>query len=388
MSIRQNLPDYSGTITKFLPAVLKENKSGWIIEYYCEHPVTQILTRKQIKLQRIVTRYKSVKDARVHVSRMVLALNAKLSGGWNPFFSAEDARLYEKLSTVTELFLKEKRKENRSTTIRSYESFCRMLNEWISKNSPDLLASMFSQLYAVRYMDYMYSVRNVGSTTYNNQIKMGRAFFNWMKERCYTKQNPFELIKLKPKTEKTRVMIPGDVRLEVINDLQTNNPQLLLICKLIYNSMIRPIELRKLRISAVDLVNRSIYIDKTIAKNKKSRNATITHDIIESFEAMNLDRYPSNYFLFAENLLPGAIGVGDGYYSKRWSKMRDRLNLPMEMQMYSFRDTGIHEMLKSGIDDLSVMQHADHANLQMTTLYGNHFDPNLNNLIYEKAPKF
>ena len=68
--------------------------------------------------------------------------------------------------------------------------------------------------------------------------------------------------------------------------------------------------------------------------------------------------------------------------------MRDRLNLPLEMQMYSFRDTGIHEMLKSGIDDLSVMQHADHANLQMTTLYGNHFDPNLNNLIYEKAPKF
>ena len=152
--------------------------------------------------------------------------------------------------------------------------------------------------------------------------------------------------------------------------------------------MIRPIELRKLRIRAVDLVNRSIVIDKSIAKNKKTRNATITHDIIESLSAMNLDRYPSNYFLFAKDLVPGSDGVGDGYYSKRWSKMRERLNLPLEMQMYSFRDTGIHEMLKSGIDDLSVMQHADHANLQMTTLYGNHFDPNLNNLIYEKSPKF
>jgi integrase/DNA-directed RNA polymerase subunit L len=388
MSTLQNSPEYKGTITKFLPAVLKENKSGWIIEYYCEHPVTQILTRKQIKLQRIVTRYKSVKDARAHVSRMVMTLNAKLSGGWNPYFSAEDARLYVKLDVVTDLFIKEKRKEKRENTVRSYESFCRMLNEWVGKNSPDLLCSMFTQLFAVRYMDYMYNERNVGSNTYNNHVKMGRALFNWMKERCYTKQNPFELLKLKEKTAKTRIMIPRDVRVDVISDLQKNNPQLLLICKLIYNSMIRPIELRQLRISTVDLVNRSIFIDKSIAKNKKSRNATLTQDIINSLLEMNLEQYPSNYFLFAEDLVPGAVGVKNGYYSKRWAKLRKRLDLPLEMKMYSFRDTGIHEMLKGGIDDLSVMQHADHASLQMTTLYGNHYDPNLNNLIYEKSPKF
>lgn len=58
------------------------------------------------------------------------------------------------------------------------------------------------------------------------------------------------------------------------------------------------------------------------------------------------------------------------------------------MQLYSLRDTGIYDMLKSGIDDLTVMQHADHSTLEMTTIYGNHQDPNLINLINEKAPKF
>ncbi|MFT3753676.1 MAG: tyrosine-type recombinase/integrase [Paludibacter sp.] len=388
MSTLKNFPEYSGTITKYLPAVLKENKSGWIIEYYCEHPVTQILTRKQIKLQRIVSRYKSVKDARAHVSRMVMALNAKLSGGWNPFFSAEDARLYEKFSTVTDLFLKEKKKEKRENTYRSYESFCKMLNEWIKVNSPDLLCSMFSQLFAVRYMEYMYNERNVNPNTYNNHIKMGRALFNWMKERCYTKQNPFEAVKVKEKIEKTRIIIPRDVRIKIIQDLQVNNPQLLLLCKLVYNSLIRPSEIKLLRIESVNLEKRYIFIDKKIAKNKKSRFAAINQDIIDSFLAMNLEQYPASYFIFAEDLNPAPMGVKNGYYSKRWDKLRKRIDLPMEMQLYSLRDTGIHEMLKSGIDDLSVMQHADHSSLEMTTLYGNHFDPNLNTLIYEKSPVF
>jgi integrase len=68
--------------------------------------------------------------------------------------------------------------------------------------------------------------------------------------------------------------------------------------------------------------------------------------------------------------------------------MKKRLKLPDEMQMYSLRDSGIYDMLKSGIDDLSVMQHADHSSLEMTTLYGNHFDKDLIKKIIDKAPKF
>lgn len=58
------------------------------------------------------------------------------------------------------------------------------------------------------------------------------------------------------------------------------------------------------------------------------------------------------------------------------------------MQLYSFRDTGIFEMLKAGIDDLTVMQHADHSSLDITSIYANHADSNLTNIIYDKAPKF
>lgn len=388
MSERQNITEYSGSFKKFLPAILKENKTGWIIEYYCEHPISHILTRKQIKLQRIITRYKSVKDARIHVSRMVMALNAKLSGGWNPFFTDEDARLYEKLSTVSELFLAEKKKELRKNSIRSYNSFINILIDWSNKNSPGMFASMFNQLYAVRYMDYIYTSRNVGLTTYNNHVKMGRAFFNWMKEKCYTKQNPFDQVKVKPKHKKTRILIPPEIRQKIIKDLEVNNPQFLLMCNLVYNSLIRITEMQLLRVGDVRLNDGYIQVIGTVAKNHKTRFASLNAESIKRLTDMNLERYPANYYLFGSYLIPSKEPAGNGCYGEKWTKLRNRVKFAKEMQLYSLRDTGINEMLKSGIDDLSVMQHADHSSLEMTTLYGNHYDPNLIKLISEKAPKF
>jgi integrase len=388
MSIHQILPQGANLTTNYLPAILKENKSGWIIEYYAEHPATHVLTRKQIRLTRLVSRYRSTKDARVHCLKMVQTINNKLSGGWNPFFEDEDARLYEKLTSVSDKFLKEKKKELRENSLRSYSSFINLLTEWVNKNNPDLFASMFNQILAVRYMDYIYNQRNVGVTTYNNQIKMGRAFFNWMLEKCYTKQNPFSLIKSKPKPTKTRIIIPADIRNKIIEDLQINNPEFLLMCKLMFASLIRPNELRQLTINEINLSGRYLYIPANVAKNHKERYCTITEDIISAFRTFNIDKYPKSFFIFGSSLKPAKTKAGNGRYGEEWDKLRKRIKLPPEMQMYSLRDSGINAMLKSGIDDLSVMQHADHSSLEMTTLYGNHYDPKLNELMYNNLPKF
>jgi site-specific recombinase XerD len=128
---------------------------------------------------------------------MIVKINNQLAGGWNPFFENEDARMFEKLTNVANLFVENRRKELRKNTIRSYESFVKMLIIWANKNCPDIYASTFAQNQAIRYMDDLFAKKSVGVTTYNNHIKMARALFNWMKERCYTKQNPFDNIKLR-----------------------------------------------------------------------------------------------------------------------------------------------------------------------------------------------
>ena len=388
MPTSQNFTAYTNNVNSYLPAVLKENKSGWIIEYYAAHPQTEALVRKKIKLNRIVSRYKKTSDARKHIASMIVKINSQLAGGWNPFFENEDARMFEKLTDAAKLFVENRRKELRKNTIRSYESFVNMLIAWANKNCPDIYASTFAQNQAVRYMDDLFAKKSVGITTYNNHIKMARALFNWLKERCYTKQNPFDYIKPKPKKKKTRVIIPLETRMQIKEHLQNDNPHFLLILHLVYNCLIRPNEISQLQVKHLFLHENYIKVPGEIAKNHKTRLSAITPEIHALFQELKIDKFPADYYLFSSDLKPGKEPAGCQRYGKEWDKVRKKLNLPKEMQLYSFRDTGIFDMLKSGIDDLSVMQHADHASLDITTIYANHHDSKLIDKIYSQAPKF
>lgn len=375
--------------TSFIPAILRENKAGWYIEYYCENPLTKKLERKTIKMNWIAKRFSNKKDARRHIQAVINSINIKLSKGWNPFFEAEDARLYTSINDVLSFFIREKEKELRDNTLRSYKSFVSIFLEWISSYDTKLYSSLINFPIAARFMDYVYNERNVGQTSYNNYLKMGRAIFNWMVEKNYTKENPFNKIKPKAKPKKKRILIDPETRKRIYEYLDQNNNNFLLVCKLIFASLLRPNEIRQLRIEDINLAKHYITIKDDVAKNHKMRFAAITQDIIDDLLKLKLINYPSNYFLFSGDLLPGPNMSGNARFRKEWDKVRSDLKIPQEMQLYSFRDSGIFEMIKySGIDDLSVMQHADHHSLDITTVYANHFDSNLIDLIYQKAPQF
>ncbi len=64
------------------------------------------------------------------------------------------------------------------------------------------------------------------------------------------------------------------------------------------------------------------------------------------------------------------------------------MKFPQEYKLYSLRDTGITEMLESGIPDIKVMKHADYSSLEVTSIYASHKDKNLISDIFVGAPKF
>jgi integrase len=158
--------------------------------------------------------------------------------------------------------------------------------------------------------------------------------------------------------------------------------------KLIYNTLLRPKEIRGLQISDISISKGQITVRKDVSKNGKERIVPMTPDIIDDFTKYNLQTYSSNCYVFGKNLEPAKTKLSEDYMHKFWARMRDKLGLPKEMQQYSLRDSGIFEMIKSGIDPLSVQQLADHHSLEMTTIYAKHLDPNLQKIIVENAPKF
>jgi len=372
----------------YIPAVLHKSKDGYRIEYYVTNPITLKMTRQRMRVDKIFKAYAKKRDALIHINGIIESINAKLRCGYNPYFQADDSRLYEKLSTVAEKFLAEKKKELRPDTVRSYSSFVTMFLCYFNRLNQNQTASMVNKTLAIQYMDYIYTERNVSNRTYNNHIKMARVFWNWCVEKCYAKENPFSQLKLKRKEEKKRILIPAESRKQMRNYLTNNNKGLLLVSWLIYYSLIRPTEIRRIKVGDVSLANHCIAIRGDNAKNHHTRYATITDEIEHFLVENDYLTVPQNLYLIGNSYRPSETMASHTHFGRDWIRMREAIGLPAQMQLYSLRDTGITEMLKSGIPDLTVMQHADHSDLGITSIYAKHADPKLIETIRSMAPTF
>ncbi|MDR0873482.1 MAG: hypothetical protein LBN27_08490 [Prevotellaceae bacterium] len=156
MSNSQNI-FHAGEITRYIPAILHEQKCGvWKIEYYALNPQTKKLQRMRIRVDKIRNAYSRKTDARRHIAEMCQMINAKLSGGWSPFFECEDARLYTTYTQVIAEFLESKSRELRPAKMRSYQSFCKMLSERLDIASPKMYFSMFNHYCVPLFSGNMY----------------------------------------------------------------------------------------------------------------------------------------------------------------------------------------------------------------------------------------
>lgn len=373
---------------RYLPAVLRKCDSmGWIVEYYVLNPGSNELERKRIRLNQLRKRFRTQADFRIAANEVVSTINSRLSGGWTPFGESENSRYYLPVVDVLHAYIDEKGRELKPETMRSYRSFAKMLSEWITKNVPTCKCIFFNRTLAVRYMDDYYTVHSSNGRTYNNQLKLARAFFSWAKEKCYIKENPFEQIRTKRTPTKKRILISSDARARIRDYYKEQRPEMLVICELVYTALIRPIEISRLTVGMLHLDDCYIAMPQNITKNGCSRNAPLSPELCDRLRA-HINGSSQNLYLFGESWKPGKVAITSKTYRKQWEAMRKKLGLPEEMQLYSLRDTGIFDKLKSGIDPLTVMQAADHHDLAMTTRYGNHVDPHMIEIIATESPDF
>ncbi len=372
----------------YLPAALKYTAHGWTIEYHVFNPAFNSMERRVMKMNRIRKKYSRVTDFKAYCAAVITKLNSQLASGWNPFEGyANNARELTPIGTVLDKYLKDKAGDVRPDTIINYRSFVKVFKEWVTNTYGQIAISNFSRVMAVNFMDYLVEKKGLHGRSYNNRLKQARAFFTYAIEKYYCRDNPFANIKKKREEGKTRILIPHEVRKEIFKYWSERNENYLVLCELVFIAMIRPKECWRLHVSDLMLADRYIEISEDDSKTHYRRSASLTPDLITRLEKMTRHAQKSDY-LFSDGYMPGKKHIAYSRFRKDWQIMREALGLPDEMQLYSLRDTGLNEMLKGGIDSLSVMQHADHHDLAITTRYANHADPHLIETISEKAPAF
>jgi len=375
------------TPRNYIPAILKHQPShGWVIEYYAIDP-EGIMRRMVVKMNQLKKRFTLTADFKSHCNMVVCNINAKLASGWTPFGEQQNTRLYTPIGDVMGEYLREKAEELRPDTMVNYRSFVKVFSTWINQICPGAHCSLFNKVMAVKFMDYLRDTHKLSGRAWNNRLKQARAFFSWALEKCYVAQNPFASIKTKREQPKKRVMIPKETRARISEYFASTIPQYNVLMQLVYSALIRPKEAWRLKIANINLSEGYISVESEESKTHYSRIAALTPKLREDIARMISGAKQTDY-LFSKNYTPGAKQIVYSRFRKEWDIMRKALRLPPEMQLYSLRDTGIHEMLKSGIDPLTVMQHADHHDLSMTTRYANHVDRHLVETICAKAPRF
>ncbi len=169
-----------------------------------------------------------------------------------------------------------------------------------------------------------------------------------------------------------------------------HRPAMNIVCQLVYSSAIRPAEILKIQLKHINLEHHFILIPGENAKNHKARRAALTPWLVEALEPVVQACGNGDFYLFGfnEELAPGVRAVSKSYFQKSWERMRTATGLPREMQLYSLRDTGITDLLHAGVDPLTVQHHVDHSSLAIQGIYTDHFDPGVNDKIYNMAPAF
>lgn len=381
----ENLP-----LVNYEPAALREWESGWQIEYRILNPDTGVLEKKRLRFQQIRNRIGSDAKARKYARVYCDAINDKLESGWNPYTEGKKAKAFHKLTDAFKTFIKEKELDHKNgvfshDSMRTYRSQIEMLSSWIKSKNENIYVGQFNKDLAQEYLDFVYSSKKVSPRTWNNYLKFMRTVWAWLIEKNYCTENVFLNIKAKPEKEKERTIISGEWNAKIMDYFKQNNPAMILVCGLIYNSFMRPAEISRTQISDIQISNNAIYLPGPKTKNKRSRWCLLPPHLIELLKKMNLDKYPSNYYLFSSGLKPGKTPLCTRKIDKYWDKMRTAIDLPKEMKLYSYRDTGITDLKKAGHSNLFISSITGHLNSDEIETYTHAPDPKALQYIIEKS---
>lgn len=348
----------------FRPAEIHDTKSGTTIVFYAKNPATGRLERQRVKVNHVQEKRERMKYARL----MVQQINRQLYEGWNPI--VEKAGL-AKIVTVSDAvrFYKKSYASIRPDSIRSYDSMIKAFTEFCTLYN--MLAKPvyeFGRQAAQRYMLHIES-RDVSAKTYNNYLHFTGQLFNFCVDKGLAKENPFAAIKPKRVDEKKRTIIPPEVRSKIMAYLVREGLEgFRLICLLTYHCLIRPKELLQLKVSFVSMKNNLIIIPAEVAKNHCERQISMPMDIAVLM-AGYIKSAASDQYLFSKGYQPGGVLLTTRDTGRTWSNLRKALGLPSCYQFYSLKDTGITEMLESGVPAKMVQELADHHSLEMTQKY-------------------
>lgn len=365
-------------------------KKKWFIYFSYRNPADNVMTRFKIfdgfgKLYTKKARY-------AHADKLLKDYTDRLNQGWNPFADDYKGAIYDdnlRYASVARVF-KSARAGNKTfnyysnlflpevkgmadKTYRNYISKYRIFDAWLTREGYDAndIATITPAIMRQFFL-YLINDEKLARITVSKYKNMLERFFEWCVKNKYLRQSP--VIDM-PETTRENDQAPRPINESDIDglvaEIQNTDPQLWLTIQLEYYCFLRPgLEIRFARVKWFDLARGVIRIPKEVVKTNENKVVIIPDVFRENLlNYWRLHLYPPNYYVIGKNGMPGTEALGSNNLRNRFNIIRDRLNLPKEYKLYSWKHTGNSRLADTDIPLFHQKQQNGHASLRSTEEY-------------------
>jgi integrase len=372
-------------VVAYTPPRLYTGKE-WYVGWYSYDPLLQAPHRKKIKLNHIQNKV----ERRKYANDLIARIYEKLRRGWNPWIATENSKGYSTFTDVCTHYdkLVTKKTEDglyRPDTYASCMSYLRNLKKYNeSLRQPLTYIYQLDRQYVIDFLEYIYIDRKNSAQTRDNYLGWLKSFSNFLVQSGYMKEKPTESIESfsKWQKKKEREYIPEDVLRKAGRKIEATNKHFLLASYILFYCFIRPKEMSRLKISDINLKNRTIIIKSEQSKNRRTAAVTLPIKIIHLMIDLKIFDSPGNFYVFSKKMKPGEEYQNEKQFRDFWHHhIRKPLKLPAKYKFYSLKDTGVTMMFRANTDVLSVRDQARHSSILITDTYTPHDIAKANPLI-------
>jgi integrase len=362
-------------------------ESEWYVYYSYKHPVTQKFER--FKESTDLNKKDNIPFREVIAQQIVDLINEELKKGFNPF-NSEKVRVKYGLDTMSapesiqipirkpepslpvlttidlakhqiQLIVNAWGKTESYSQTMTYRQMNTRFKKYLNSTcSLDITLSEIDYDFASNFQLYLKAHMKLAPKTVNTTISHVGMFFDELKTKKKITDNPFRTLEHVSKKSYRGIQIDLDnedsdfipftsVELDTVFKYLANNARhLLRFFGLTYWGFMRPVEITRLQISDIDLIAGTIRVKKPDAKNKSSAYVQILQPMRVLLEEMNLEKYPSNFYLFtSKKMVPGPELYCPDLAALHWKEIVHAA-LHIYKKPYSLKHTGnIHYILNN-----------------------------------------
>ncbi|MBX7126055.1 MAG: site-specific integrase [Cyclobacteriaceae bacterium] len=281
---------------------------------------------------------------------------------------------YQPFTQALQIFVDRKKKDNaRSNYLQRFPTIFRKWRAYLDEcGREDKQIHQIKMVDIYGFLEFLQS-KGIGNKTYNNYKTDLSIFFNWIIKRYpgAIKFNPVANIpSLRTNANKHAALSDKEIRMVQAKCVEINQMELLLFIRFIYYSLIRPGELRQLKIESIDLIENRIFVPASISKNRRDEFMPMAPTLVTAVRESGIITYPKEYFIFGKGGGPGLLPQGVLYLAKRNRRILEECKLTgKRYSIYSYKHSGAISLYEATKDIKLVQMICRHQTVDQTDHY-------------------